>query len=77
MSFLVVHVTSCWILVRERPEKIKQSTEAGRAAQTAARRKLTTNMPDCGRWAPDRLLSSLAMWPRWAGVHFFHSAFLP
>lgn len=30
-------------------------------------------MPDCGRRAPDRLLSSLAMWPHWAGEQFFHS----
>lgn len=36
------------------------------------RRKLTTNMPDCGRRAPDRQLSSLAMWLQWAGEQFFH-----
>lgn len=34
-------------------------------------------MPDCGRWAPDRLLSSLAMWLQWAGELFFHSTSLP
>lgn len=48
-----------------------------RASQTAARRNLTTNMPDCGRRAPDRLLSSLAMWPQWAGERFFHSTSFP
>lgn len=48
-----------------------RSRPSCRAPQTVARRKLTTNMPDCGWRAPDRLLSSLAMWPQWAEERFF------
>lgn len=48
-----------------------------RAPQTTERRKLTTNMPDWGRRAPDRLLSSQAMWPHWAVGSFFHSTSFP
>lgn len=65
--------------VRDSAGREQQSAELPgcKAPQTAARRKPTTNMPDCGRRAPDRLLSSLAMWPQWAGEHFFHSTSFP
>lgn len=61
----------------ERATTYRGSRLGCRAAQTTARRKVTTNMPDCGRRAPDRLLSSLAMWPQWAGESFFHSTSFP
>lgn len=61
---------------KKQPGRQQQSAEVGQDAERLRllqRRKLTTNMPDCGRRAPDRLLSSLAMWPHWAEEQFFHS----
>lgn len=62
-----------------RAERDSRGRSRRRAPQTAARRKLTTNMPDCGRRAPGRLLSALAVWPQWGGgvIFFFHSTSFP
>lgn len=61
--------------VRESKETLKSSMSLSCrvCAVVCKRRELTTNMSDCGRRAPDRLLSSrchVAM--LWAGERFFH-----
>lgn len=66
---LIVFGSECVTACDRATERWGQSRRG--APQTAARRKLTTNMPDCGRRAPGRLLSSLAVWPQWVEGWFF------
>lgn len=69
-SFLVVHETNLGDLnARETVAQTERAAEcSGGPRCTASQRgKPTAKMLNCGRRAPDRLLSSLAMWPQWAG----------
>lgn len=56
---------------------VREAKKWATEAEARLQQRVTTNIPDCGRWAPDRLLSSLAVWPQRAGECFFHSASLP
>lgn len=73
MSFLIVFAAYFGgLCTYGASSRVHRQAEPLSASDCSRRRKPTTNMSDCGRRAPDRLLSSLAMWPQWAGVQFFH-----